>query len=79
MDDLTTLVEHVDEAICMSGVFGYENGYVLLDVGHAHAVQVEAEINGKVCIDDVVQVWKLYYIKYQLLFLILNFMIQTKF
>ena len=53
---LSTLVEHVDEAIGVARVLGYEDRYVLLYVGHLHAVEVQAQVDREVGVYDVVQI-----------------------
>lgn len=55
---LTALVEHVDESIGVTRVLGYEDRDVLADVGHSHAVQVDAQAYREVRVYDIVQLRK---------------------
>ena len=53
---LAALVQDVDEAVGVARVLGDEYGDVLFDVGHAHAIQVQTQIDREVCVYDVVQI-----------------------
>ena len=52
-------VEHVDETVGVARVLGDKERYVLFNVRHSHSVQIEAEIDGKVGVDDVVEIGQL--------------------
>ena len=56
---LVAFIENVDETVGVPSVLGDEERNVLFDVGHSHSIEIETEIDGKVGVDDIIQIGQL--------------------